>query len=527
MTKQNEKALYRIVRKAMKGDTRALEKLLREVGSLVLYRCIKLMGSTTEGEDAAQEVFSNVQKSIQRLSDERAFHVWLHKITLRVCYRQRNKRMQGYVPIEEVNDVMADLDPHVIPEQYLQNAQRKEWLLNIISKLPVKMRDVILLYYFEDLSVKEIAQIYETTENSINVTLHRARQKIQSAIEEDNQNAYTSMPLVPFAGITALFESDILALAPASAVESCIQAAGIGGSWLLGTKIISFLKAVAIAATGTAVIVSALFAFVYLPSLESVAPQPSKPQIQTESVVVGTQQESYTIESYVSVPKGASYVATPWYEHAITGRVYIDDPANPKSRTWEPVIGATVQLFSEDGTQSLSEPLPADGVEGFKLPTGGMGTFRVLITLPQKAQFVLSDNSDVILLENNPSQAWLTLDGSPLLSITEQVRAISSIGVIAYYPAQISGMVTSTEEEVDLGGLTIDLINAEGYLIASAVTSSDGSYVFSNPPLAYAGNYIVALREPLPFEWAEATTADIMVELGVDILVPVLTLFTD
>lgn len=506
---KHDSDLEKLVRLSMAGNKRAFEELCRQQGQRILYLCVRMMKNQQDGEDAAQEVFIRLQANITRLREARAFGVWLNRLIVNTCNTLRKAKTPdgSKLPLEEAGDLMIETKAELLPEAYLVQEDKRQLLLETIQSLPDALRDCIYLYYYEDLSAKEIAEILDITEKSVSMYLYRARLKIRAELEKRDGSSYYASAFVPFSAIGALFAQDVATVATADRVDDCLKAAGLGqkGLSLLGMPV----KHLAIAVLSVAVVAVGVAAAVLPLSPEMGDPQPSSPvgmaheeqQSMIEDSNASTAgQEAAPGQEQGELPAegGNTPNAQPgstvhqWRTGTIVGNLFLADMAENLDSTWYPVCGATVQLYSADGSRPLGEPMPADQPGGFALDVQAMGGYRVLVTIPEGAVFVQEQWSDVAPVQGEGQLAWLTQAGDAVLTLDGECPAIQGLRAVAYYPASVSGAVSGAPE-----GLVVDMLSPEGRIVASTTTDAGGKYLFENPPVTQTGRYTVELRTPI------------------------------
>lgn len=520
MKKKREDAL-KIIRQAKDGSQSAFDTLLQQYGRLIIYHCIQMMGNRADGEDAAQEVFILLHKNIRRLNSTEAFSVWLHKLIRHTCIRLRsgvkNKMDSQNISLGIVEDSLTETKTNMIPEAYLANVDKRETLLYIVSDLPDKMRECVLLYYYEDLPVKQIAQIIDTSENAVNVMLHRARVKIRTEIERQDVAAY-SFALLPFGAITEVLKTDALQTVSATTVDMCIKSAGFGNA---SKRVLLSIFSWAVPLVATIGVM-----FLLMPTQQTLSsPKPvnapqhivAQGEVENDKSTPDTQQAS---PAPIAMPKEGSTITTIKDENVIVGVVYLDDPVSPKGRTWKSVPGATVQAYSADGTTPVSEAIQVDEQNSFRLQVDTIEQFRVLVTVPQGVVFA-TNLSDITPLPNNSQKAWLVYNGQTVLSFAENIN-ITGLKVVAYRPAKLTGSIMA-ESDCNLSGLTVDLLNSEGRIVATVITDANGHYILENPPVASAGQYRVSLRFPLPYDLLSGEDQSVFITPGKSMELPSLS----
>lgn len=157
------------------------EQVIRHYSPMVYRLALTRTKSSEDAEDIFQEVFLKLVSNTKQFETEEHRKAWLIKVTINCCNTHfvapwhKNVVSMDDVTLTQMagttEDTYASLEE---PDIYAQ-----------ILKLPKDMRDVILLFYYEDLSVREISQILNTSENNIKKRLSRARQKLRLELEED------------------------------------------------------------------------------------------------------------------------------------------------------------------------------------------------------------------------------------------------------------------------------------------------------------------------------------------------------
>jgi RNA polymerase sigma-70 factor (ECF subfamily) len=129
--------------------------------------------STTEAEDIAQEVFIKYLTKAPHLTGEEHLKAWLIRVTINSAKSYlRSSWFKKTVPLSEQ-------ECHVAEDS--TNCD----VYSAIMALPKKYRTVVILYYFEDYTVREIAKILNRTETAIQTQLQRARGKLKEELKED------------------------------------------------------------------------------------------------------------------------------------------------------------------------------------------------------------------------------------------------------------------------------------------------------------------------------------------------------
>ena len=143
----------------------------------LLHMCCLYLCDRTQAEDAVQETFVKVYRMMDKFRGESSEKTWIMRIAMNVCYdmnhtgwfRHTNRHMTP-----EMMDDQAAEDP---PDE-----NDKE-LAAAVMKLPVKLREAILMYYYQGMNVNEIAETLKLSHSSVSGRLIRGREKLKKMLE--------------------------------------------------------------------------------------------------------------------------------------------------------------------------------------------------------------------------------------------------------------------------------------------------------------------------------------------------------
>ena len=134
----------------------------------------------TLAEDAVQETFLKAYKSYGSFRRESSEKAWLSRIALNCC---RDIKRSAW--FRHTNRAVS---PDMLPEPTTEAAERDDTLTLEIMKLPIRLREVILLYYFEDMTTNEIAETMRISQQAVSGRLNRARTKLRKALGDDERS---------------------------------------------------------------------------------------------------------------------------------------------------------------------------------------------------------------------------------------------------------------------------------------------------------------------------------------------------
>ncbi|MBM7618477.1 RNA polymerase sigma-70 factor (ECF subfamily) [Bacillus tianshenii] len=166
-----------------------LESLIEDYGTELKRVAYLYVKDQALAEDIIQEVFISCYHHLDSFRQESSYRTWLMRITV-------NKSKDALKRWSFRNFISkAEIEPEVLeqntPESATVSGMEKKELIQEVLKLPIKLREVIILFYYKDLSVEEISTILQLNENTIKTRLFRAREKLKIKLER-SENAWKS-----------------------------------------------------------------------------------------------------------------------------------------------------------------------------------------------------------------------------------------------------------------------------------------------------------------------------------------------
>lgn len=175
-----------IIQRIQQGDENAFEELYRRYERKVYYTAFSMMRTEADAHDIVQATFLQVHTSIQNLRNPDYFLLWLNRITCHKCkdlFRKQNRVLNIDVEQEHVKNAYIDDHLDYNPEKHMKFESDKEVIHHFIQELPYLQREVIVLYYFQNLSIQEIAQVLQEPVGTIKSRLFLARKQLKKHIE--------------------------------------------------------------------------------------------------------------------------------------------------------------------------------------------------------------------------------------------------------------------------------------------------------------------------------------------------------
>jgi RNA polymerase sigma-70 factor (ECF subfamily) len=180
--------LVAIAEKAIGGDREAFGQLVEIKSRDILFTALSFMKNQADAEDASQEAILQMYRSISHLRNAGAVESWIYRIVRNKCIellKSRNKRA-GDVDIDDetVAGEIEDNDAEFVPERYAEDSELRRLLYEIVMSLPQKRREAVILFYYDGLSLNEIAAVTGSKAGTVSSTIAKARKMIKDKIEE-------------------------------------------------------------------------------------------------------------------------------------------------------------------------------------------------------------------------------------------------------------------------------------------------------------------------------------------------------
>ena len=162
----------------MKDEQITADAAIDRYADMVYRLARSQMKNTTDADDLFQEVFVRLVSHIQDLESWEHVKAWLIRVTINCAKKHYEQYWNRNVDYMEEPERMADEgDGYELPEEHPVRAA--------VQKLPPKYRLVIHLYYFEERSVAELAQLTDQKETTIKSQMHRAREMLKGLVGDE------------------------------------------------------------------------------------------------------------------------------------------------------------------------------------------------------------------------------------------------------------------------------------------------------------------------------------------------------
>lgn len=172
----NEEKVIEAVRQ---GDAQAYRILVNGYKDMVYTLCVRMVKESMHAEELAQDAFLKAYKNIGSYRKESKFSTWLYRIALNTCLSALRKNKISEV---DIKDEQFESEGN-LGIKSLEEKDTSQLLKKAIENLKKEEQILIQLFFLEELSIKEIAEITSINESNVKVKLHRTKQKLKEIIE--------------------------------------------------------------------------------------------------------------------------------------------------------------------------------------------------------------------------------------------------------------------------------------------------------------------------------------------------------
>jgi len=178
-----------LIKRCQQGEEEAYDELYKTVGKKALWTTYLLAGNMNIAEDIIQEVFFECFRSINKLQKPELFPVWFNRILTRTCWR---------IVYKEKKKAAKSLDDEVLVELKIEDDDFERIEINqtnlkireAINRLSPSMRATVILHYYNEMTIKEIAQVMNCFEGTVKSRLYYAKKVLGKELKRELADEY-------------------------------------------------------------------------------------------------------------------------------------------------------------------------------------------------------------------------------------------------------------------------------------------------------------------------------------------------
>ena len=165
-----------LIKNAKQGDDNAFNLLLKPYVKQAQQTAYLLLYDYNLAQDAVQEALIQTHSSLKRFDPNKAsFKTWFNRIVVNCSLKQKRKQRFTF-------QIQDDYENNDDPEKEYILKEEEQFLIDIVKTLKVKYQTVIVLHYFQELSISEIALTLDIREGTVKSRLYNAREKLKKII---------------------------------------------------------------------------------------------------------------------------------------------------------------------------------------------------------------------------------------------------------------------------------------------------------------------------------------------------------
>lgn len=171
-----------LVARALRGEQEAFNDIVHRYSSLMLRTANMIVGDRDIAEDVVQDALIQVWHHLPELREVRALRSWLMRIVVNQCisFKRRVARSTAFI-----RQTLADRETDILAQVADDHKGRleRDWdLAEAIKNLPVKQRTVIVLHYYNGMTLPEMTQVLQTSENTLKKRIQAALANLRRAL---------------------------------------------------------------------------------------------------------------------------------------------------------------------------------------------------------------------------------------------------------------------------------------------------------------------------------------------------------
>ncbi|AEG58687.1 RNA polymerase sigma factor, sigma-70 family [Desulforamulus ruminis DSM 2154] len=171
-----------IITHCQQGEEAAFDALYKTYATKALRTAYLFVGNKNIAEDIIQEAFLECYRDIKKLRNPESFQVWFNRLLVRICWRMAS--MERKVITESLDDNgMERLTDQQDVLEIIEASQESRIIRQAINQLSLPLKTTMILYYYNDMSIKEISQIMNCFQGTVKSRLLNGRKKLAKVLK--------------------------------------------------------------------------------------------------------------------------------------------------------------------------------------------------------------------------------------------------------------------------------------------------------------------------------------------------------
>ena len=217
----NKNEVVLLAQRAMRGDDSVWGEIYEKTHRYVYFMALKFLRSEQDAQDITQEVYIQAIRSIGQIYTADSFFGWLRSIIYSKCKDLVKKKKpvllddndDGGSPLDD----MPETGENFIPDMALDSAETRRMILELIDALPYAQRQAVMFYYYDEMTVDQIAALMECPAGTVKSRLNYARRQIKVGVEEHEKRGVKlyGVAALPILSILLRQQAQAMSIPPA------------------------------------------------------------------------------------------------------------------------------------------------------------------------------------------------------------------------------------------------------------------------------------------------------------------------
>jgi RNA polymerase sigma-70 factor (ECF subfamily) len=184
IVQQDAMNMTALIIRCQAGEADAIQDLVREHQASVFRLALSILDDSTEAEEATQDSFLVALRTLQSYRADSSFSTWLYRITVNQCLSRLRKRRARQQLTHALQSIFRLTDAGTThPEDFAIQRELDVAIWKAVSSLGEKHRLPVILYYYQNLSVLEIASVLNLHQGTVLSRLYTARERLRAFLE--------------------------------------------------------------------------------------------------------------------------------------------------------------------------------------------------------------------------------------------------------------------------------------------------------------------------------------------------------
>lgn len=184
MIGKGEKVLEELTIDVLTADDKEelIDEIMNRYGQEILQLAFSYVKNRAIAEDLTQDIFVKCYKGLHTYSGKAKLRTWLWRIAINHCKDFLKSWYNKNVVVTEEEPAGSRTKKDMVEDAVIQR-EEDDQLISAVMDLPIKYREVIYLYYYEELTIREVSELMEVSGNTVKTRLRRAKELLKDRLE--------------------------------------------------------------------------------------------------------------------------------------------------------------------------------------------------------------------------------------------------------------------------------------------------------------------------------------------------------